>query len=136
LLGSYWLLLVLATHWPNPWPRGKGPEYPDKLVHFTAYAVLAFLVVPISAAKAKSAGRRRQWTGFLAAWIAVATWGLVDEATQPLTDRDFEWLDWLADCIGAVCGLAIGSVWFQAIRIGRFASRPQPPATEPRTTAP
>ncbi|HUY35612.1 MAG TPA: VanZ family protein [Pirellulales bacterium] len=112
-LGGYWLLLVLATHWPNPRAPGTSPRYPDKLVHFAAYGVLAFLAVPIMG-RAASGGHRRFQAMAILIWVAVAALGLLDETTQPLTGRDFEWLDWLADCLGAACGLAAGRVWFRA----------------------
>jgi VanZ family protein len=38
--------------------------------------------------------------------------GLLDEATQPLTGRDFDWFDWLADILGAVTGLIV----YEALR--------------------
>jgi VanZ family protein len=106
------LLLVLATHWPNPFPPEKDPRYPDKLVHFVAYAVLAFLAVPVIS-RVMSGDKRRFQVALLLSWVAVAAFGLLDETTQPLTGRDFEWFDWLADSLGAACGLACGRVWFR-----------------------
>jgi len=111
-LGGYWLLLVLATHWPNPWPPGKGLRYPDKLVHFTAYTVLALLVVPVIS-RVTSGNKLRFRIALVFSWLAVAAFGLLDETTQPLTGRDFELLDLLADSMGAACGLALGCVWFR-----------------------
>jgi VanZ family protein len=112
ILGGYWLLLVLSTHWPNSWTFGGEPSYPDKPVHFLAYSVLAFLALAASRAAATS-DRRRFWLVTLAIWFAVVVFGLVDETTQPLTGRDFEWFDWLADIAGATCGLALGIVCFR-----------------------
>jgi len=111
-LGGYWLLLVLATHWPNPWSSGSGPRYPDKLVHLAAYTVLAFLVVPV-VRRLTTGNKDRVRVAHVISWVAVAAIGLLDEATQPLTGRDFEWLDWLADSAGAACGLALGRAWFR-----------------------
>ncbi len=111
-LGGYWLLLVLATHWPNPWSPGKSLRYPDKLVHLAAYTVLAFLVVPVIG-RVTSGNKGRSQGVLLFSWVAVAAFGLLDETTQPLTGRDFEWLDWLADGLGAACGLALGCAWFR-----------------------
>ncbi|HEV3004925.1 MAG TPA: VanZ family protein [Pirellulales bacterium] len=112
-LVGYLFLLVLATHWPNSWPLGGEPSYPDKPVHFFAYSVLAFLAVPV-AGMAATGDRRRFWLVAVLIWFAVAAFGLLDETTQPLTGRDFEWLDWLADGFGAVCGLLVGNLWFRS----------------------
>jgi len=106
------LLLVLATHWPNPWSPGSGPRYPDKLVHLAAYTVLAFLVVPVIR-RLTSGNKDRFRVALVFSWVAVAAFGLLDETTQPLTGRDFEWFDWLADSVGAACGLALGRAWFR-----------------------
>ncbi len=40
-------------------------------------------------------------------FAAVTAFGLFDEATQPLTGRDFDWFDWLADSVGAFAGIAL-----------------------------
>jgi VanZ family protein len=112
-LGGYWLLLALVTHWPNPWPRGKAPAYPDKLVHFAAYVVLAFFALPVVAGLASASDPRGLRRCFLMTFVALSSYGLLDETTQPLTGRDFEWLDWLADSLGVFCGLAIASLWWQ-----------------------
>lgn len=107
----YWLALCLATHWRNPWPPGGTPSYPDKLVHFTAYGVLAGLAVYALGKWLASRGRT------LSAWHAAAilativAYGLLDEFTQPLTGRDFEWLDWAADTGGAACGTLLAFYW-------------------------
>jgi VanZ family protein len=105
-------LLVLATHWPNPWSPSKSVRYPDKLVHFAAYTVLAFLVARVIG-RITFGKRNRFRSALLFSWVAVAAFGLLDETTQPLTGRDFEWLDWLADGMGAACGLALGCAWFR-----------------------
>lgn len=111
LLAAYWCVLFLATHWPNPYPPGGTPDYPDKLVHFTAYAVLAFLgVFALAWVPGENGDRVSGWRslGLLAVVIA---YGLFDEVTQPITGRDFEWLDWAADCAGSSCGALASVVW-------------------------
>jgi VanZ family protein len=42
---------------------------------------------------------------------AVITYGLLDEFTQPLTGRDFDWFDWAADIGGAAVGAALSMLW-------------------------
>ena len=45
VLAVYWLTLVTATHWPLRFlPRDKPLLASDKLLHFSAYAGLAFLL--------------------------------------------------------------------------------------------
>ena len=107
----YWLVLCLATHLRNPWPAGGAPTYPDKLVHFTAYGILAALAV-----FALVGPRSNRGLGSLVRRTAmilglVIGYGLLDEFTQPLTGRDFEWLDWAADIGGAVCGTLLATLW-------------------------
>lgn len=110
-LAAYWCVLFLATHWPNPFPPGGTPKYPDKLVHFSAYAFLAFLGV-FALAWVRTEGRERVsvWRSLGVLAIVIA-YGFFDELTQPLTGRDFEWLDWAADCAGASCGTIISYLW-------------------------
>ena len=110
-LAVYWLVLCLATHWRNPWPRGGAPSYPDKLVHFTAYGILAALAVYVLGKLLASRGRGLTGWHAAAIWAVVVAYGLLDEFTQPLTGRDFEWLDWAADIGGAACGMLIAMVW-------------------------
>lgn len=107
-LALYWLVLCLATHWRNPWPPGGTPSYPDKLVHFTAFGLLAGLAVYVLGNRHTGRGLARRAA---AIWAVVALYGLLDEFTQPLTGRDFEWLDWAADISGAACGALLATLW-------------------------
>jgi len=119
-LAVYWLVLFLATHWRNPWPRGGTPSYPDKLVHFTAYGILAGLAVYAIGNRLSVRGLAKRAAAILAVVIA---YGLLDEFTQPLTGRDFEWLDWAADIGGAVCGTLLATLWrWNELRIVSRAS--------------
>ena len=115
-LACYWLVLCLATHWPNPWPAGGTPQYPDKLVHFTAYGILAFLAVFALGACCPSQNRRAWAWRSLAVLAAVIAYGLLDEFTQPLTGRDFDWFDWAADIGGAMLGGALSKIWLPRCR--------------------
>ncbi len=119
-VAAYWCVLFLATHWPNPFPPGGTPKYPDKLVHFTAYAGLALLGV-LALARAP-AGTRRRVSGWRSMGVLalVVGYGLFDEITQPVTGRDFEWLDWAADCAGATTGTILSILWHsRRARVGR-----------------
>jgi VanZ family protein len=43
--------------------------------------------------------------------LIVVAFALLDEATQPLTRRDFDWWDWLADGLGALSGVVAYNWW-------------------------
>ncbi len=106
-LAAYWLCLVLLTHWPNPFPMRGEPQHLDKLVHFTLYCVLAGL----AAATFTKAGSPSTAWRLLGVLLLAAAFGLIDEATQPFTQRDFDWWDWLADCLGAATGVLALCAW-------------------------
>lgn len=101
----YLALVVAATHWPQPPPTVPGDDVPwDKLLHFGAYLAGGALV-----ATALLLGARRRRVIWLAAGLALAAFALLDEATQPLAGRDFEWLDWAADVSGIAAGMALAA---------------------------
>lgn len=117
----YWPLLLLALHWPSPFPSGREPEYPDKLVHFSAYGVLATLLTLTHIQRRRRAldqSPPRRFAGYLAVFALVAVVGIVDEVTQPLTHRDFELMDWVADMAGAICGIVV-AIGFSRLRRAR-----------------
>lgn len=106
-LAGYWLFLVVLTHWPNPWPIRGEPQHLDKLVHFSLYCVLAGLAAGAVVKRGSPSSARRT----LAVLMLAIAFGLVDEATQPYTGRDFDWWDWLADSLGAATGVLALLVW-------------------------
>lgn len=101
----YLMFVVAATHWPAPPATVPGGDVPwDKLLHFGAYLAGGALV-----AAALLAGACRRRGAWLAAGLALAAFSLLDEATQPLVGRDFEWLDWAADLSGLALGMALAA---------------------------
>lgn len=106
VLGLYWIVLFAATHWPNPWPGGEGPKYPDKLVHGTAYFGLTVLLTATLGIRVGGA-----WGRWAICYLIVAAYGLADEFTQPWVGRDFDWHDWRADLIGAALGVLLVAAW-------------------------
>jgi VanZ family protein len=107
LLAGYWLLLVVSTHVP-PRTAGLPADQLDKLAHFAAYALLAWL---LAMAWESSTGRLNlRHLKFL--WLVVVAYGIIDELTQPLMGRTASIADWLADAAGA----AVGLILFQATR--------------------
>jgi len=93
----YLVCLALATHWP----MSKLPRHlpPDEILHFAAYALLGFLCTVVVA----------EWFGGL--WIGrfgicclvtvvLSVCALLDESTQPMAGRSFEWGEWIVDVAG------------------------------------
>lgn len=84
----------------------KEPPHWDKVVHFGLYATLAILTLRALAPRHGPAATR--WAAFArcaGVLLCVTAFGLLDEATQPFTGRDFDWFDWLADGVGALGGM-------------------------------
>lgn len=96
------LVLVIAVLTLMPSSQAEGPPTPDKLYHFIAFAAL---VVPLSVVYPRHVG-----------WIvagAVAFGGAI-EVIQPHVDRGAEWLDLLADLLGAIAGALAARLWVRS----------------------
>jgi VanZ family protein len=102
LLAGYWLTLLVATHLPAQ-VAGLPRNQADKLIHFVAYAVLAWL---LASAWQASVGRLNA-RHLKFAWLVVVLYGAIDEITQPLVGRTMSVADWLADAAGAAVGLIV-----------------------------
>jgi VanZ family protein len=100
----YWLALAVATHLPKP------PDIPleqgDKLMHFAAYALLAFLAAGCWSAY-RSPLRKHHLFGL---FVVLSLYAAVDELTQIPFGRQADVLDWLADTIGVACGIGAFAV--------------------------
>lgn len=101
-LCGFLIVLLLLTHVPRPYSHRGEPEHWDKLVHFGLYATLGFLALRALTLRARPS---TAWARCAVVLVCVMPFGLLDETTQPLTGRDFEWFDWLADGTGALCGI-------------------------------
>ncbi|HVX13388.1 MAG TPA: VanZ family protein [Pirellulales bacterium] len=108
-LVGFWLLLVSLTHVPSPFPKVGEPDHFDKVVHFSLYGTLGLLALHALTVRAANSAAMVRCVGIFA---AVTAFGLFDEATQPLTGRDFDWFDWLADGVGVLAGIAL----YEAVR--------------------
>jgi VanZ family protein len=99
----YLTALITGTHLPHP-DELFPVQSNDKLLHLGAYFGLAFLM-----ATRLWTLRPVTWRATLAIGGLVALTGIVDELTQllPGINRHCEFLDWLADVTGAVCGLLV-----------------------------
>ncbi len=107
MLVTYWLALFVGTHIPIP--KGFLQAGGDKVVHCASYAGLAVLLLGLRASRG-SFGRR----SVILRWALLAAYGAFDELTQLLVGRQGDVLDWCADILGALCGLALVVlfVWF------------------------
>ena len=92
------LTLTVAMLWPLEAPP-PAPEGSDKLVHFVAFAALAF---PLA---------RTGRFGLLPVFIGASAFGGAIELIQPSFNRSAEVNDWLADTVGVVIGIGCGLLY-------------------------
>ena len=96
------ITLTLAMLWPLEAPP-PAPEGSDKLVHFIAFAALAF---PLA---------RTGRFGLLPVLIGASAFGGAIELIQPTFNRSADVNDWAADIIGVLLGIA-GGLAYRRIR--------------------
>ena len=84
-------VLTVAMLWPL-----EAPEGSDKLVHFIAFAALAF---PLA---------RTGRLGLLPVFIGASAFGAIIELIQPIFNRSADLNDWVADTLGALIGIGLG----------------------------
>ena len=100
LLVFYCTLLFIGTHLPPQ--HVKGLHASDKILHFLAYAGLAFLTASTFTILT---------THPILRWLAItqllAVYAAIDEFTQTFVGRSAEWMDWMADLAGVMAGLAL-----------------------------
>lgn len=100
---AYLFVLLCGTHWPGE-PITPTIAIWDKLLHFAAYATLAFLFL-LGIQRHPS---RSQLFFFCAAALALWVIGGFDELTQwPVPGRYPDPFDWLADGMGIVSGVML-----------------------------
>ena len=90
------ITLTVAMLWPLDVP---APEGSDKLVHFIAFAALAF---PLA---------RTGRLGLVAVFIGASTFGGLIELIQPTFNRSADIGDWVADTIGVAIGIGGGLLY-------------------------
>ncbi len=97
LLVIYWAMLFTGTHLPGSSLRGV--HFNDKLMHFGAFAGLAFL---LAWALPKSIGRINS---LVIAAILIMTYAVLDEWTQGFVpNRSPDIHDFFADTLGMLAG--------------------------------
>ena len=101
----YWLILFILTTLPS----GSAPDMikvSDKLKHFSAYGLLAFLLSLTLHFQDKYDYLRQH--NFLITVLIIAFYGFIDELHQAfIPGRNCEFLDWIADTLGAIFGVII-----------------------------
>jgi VanZ family protein len=98
-LAVYWTALFIGTHMPLPQLK-EMPRFSDKVMHFGAYAGLAFLLGLWRSAR-RGYARGVPWTILL----VVALYGVADELLQIPVNRSAEVADFTADMLGGMLGL-------------------------------
>ena len=88
-------VLTAAMLWPHEAPP-PAPEGSDKLVHFIAFAALAF---PLA---------RTGRLGLLPVLIGASAFGAIIELIQPTFNRSADVNDWIADTLGVLTGIGLG----------------------------
>ena len=90
-------VLTTAMLWPLEAPP-PAPEGSDKLVHFMAFAALAF---PLA---------RTGRFGVIPVLIGASAFGAIIELIQPTFNRSAEVSDWIADPLRVLFGIGLGLV--------------------------
>lgn len=101
-LPAYWLALFAATHYPRVPIPGEIPQS-DKVIHVTAFALLAVLFWAFLAAGPRPLAARSVW---LAAAVLIP-YATVDEVSQQLVGRHTDLADWVANVAGIAGALAV-----------------------------
>ena len=92
--------LTIAMLWPLNQPAPAGS---DKIVHFIAFAALAF---PLA---------RTGRFGLMPVFIGASAFGGAIELIQPTFNRSADVNDWVADIIGVLLGIT-GGLMYRRIR--------------------
>ena len=90
------LTLTVGMLWPIDQSVLEGS---DKLVHFIAFAALAF---PLA---------RTGRVGLLPVFIGASAFGGAIELIQPSFNRSADVNDWVADIVGVVLGIGLGLLY-------------------------
>lgn len=91
-------VILVGTSWPGLSLGPPGLSL-DKLAHFTAYAVLAALML-------RATSTPKALSTMILVFLAVSAFGAVDEWHQSfIPRRTMSFADWVADTIGALVGV-------------------------------
>jgi VanZ family protein len=101
-LPSYWILLLCSTHFPGLSLPELRVDWADKLCHFSAFGLLAFLLWRFAESLHRPASGRRVWL----IWSLIGLYAAMDEWTQPYFGRGCDVFDWTNDMVGV--GIVLG----------------------------
>ncbi len=103
VVGLYWLVMFAATHFPLRAVPNDDPYSLDKLAHFSVFVVLAMLLCGLGLFL-----RFKPWQISTGVLLTAGVYALLDEASQMLVaNRRADIYDWLADVVGAACGITV-----------------------------
>lgn len=129
IVAAYWAVLVYVMHVPlerEAEQFEKIPKNSDKAVHFAAFGLFALLLCRAIQSRrslvADAAPNLRPIV--IGVLLFTFVYAAVDEALQPLTGRDGNVPDFIADVIGAVLGV-VAFLIVERVRSRRAASRPE-----------
>jgi len=123
ILVAYWCILFYGTHMPLP--PGALPGGSDKVIHFVAYGLLAFLFISLRATRGSI-----RWYSVVFRWLFLAGYGAFDELTQLLVKRSADLHDWYADVAGATVGFAVFLIGYGIWKRANGAQLPLPDCNE------
>jgi len=110
----YWIILFIGTSLPAN-SISNVFEISDKIKHFAAYLILAFLL-------SLNLHFQGKWNKIAAnylilTFIICTTYGVLDELHQIFIPNRFaEFYDWLADLLGSIIGVFFGYVFIRLIK--------------------
>lgn len=118
---AYWLTFLTIFHFPGEHiPKIDSLFQVDKIVHFFGYGLMTLFLYLVVWPYGRTQDRDRRWLLVRAALVfaAIVVHGLIDEFTQPFTNRSFEWYDLVADSAGSIVSLILVSrltqrAWFE-----------------------
>ena len=109
----YWIILFIGTSLPSD-HISTIVDIGDKLKHFTAYLVLAFLLSLNLHFQDKWKGLATNYLIFT--FIICTTYGILDELHQILVpNRSAEFYDWVADLFGSTFGVFLSYIFLKII---------------------
>jgi VanZ family protein len=101
-LAGFWLALFVSTHLPSNLPILPKSGV-DKVVHFTAFAILASLLAMTWQLSAGHLTARH----LVVVWIVLVVYAALDELTQIPVGRECSIWDWTADALGVALALVL-----------------------------
>lgn len=118
----YWLAMFVGTHVHIPSESELMPLeiYGDKILHFTAFAGLGFLLAAYRWQRAALT-----LSSHVKMFSILALYGAADELTQIPVGRTADWMDWVAGILGSALGLIFFA--FLAAGVRRLSHSRQDP---------